>query len=193
MSRLLWLFVAFLLLGTPAQADVRITFYSHNLSMHGVYMNFPHGYVALSGTTSDGTPVKANFGFTPPSVSPAILFGRVDGEVAVAEDSYVAEGVPHLSMAINDAQYRAVLALVDKWRNFPQPSYDLDERNCVSFVKAVAVTVGLSVSDDGNFTRKPAEFLDDVAGRNAIYLASLERKRSASAAPRVLATAGANY
>ena len=192
MSRLLWLFVAFLLLGAPAQAEVRITFYSHNLSLHGVYMNFPHGYVALSGTTPDGKPVKANFGFTPPAVSPAILFGRVDGEIAVAEDSYVAEGIPHLSFVLNDVQYRAVLALVEKWRSFPQPSYDLDERNCVSFVKAVAVAVGLSVSDDGRFNRKPAEFLDDVAGRNATYLAGLERKRTAATAQRAVPAGAMN-
>ena len=191
MSKLLWLFLAFLLLGVPAQAEVRITFYSHTLNLRGMYLNFPHGYITLAGTTASSEPVKTNFGWTPPSVTPAILLGRVDGEVAVAEDSYVAEGIPHLSLVLSDDQYGAVLALVNKWRNFPQPSYDLNERNCVSFVKAVAVTVGLNVSDDDKFNRKPAEFLDDVAARNVTYLASLIRNKTALTAPRAAATAGA--
>jgi hypothetical protein len=161
-----------LLLCAQAQAQIVLTFYSHKLNLHGLYLNFPHGFITLSGTTSDGHAVKANFGWTPPAVTPAILWGKVDGEIAVADDAYVAEGVRHFSLVISDDKYRAVLALVQTWRGYKQPAYDLDDRNCVSFVKAVAVTVGLAVSDDAKFTREPSEFLDDLAARNAPLIAA---------------------
>ena len=69
------------------------------------------------------------------------------------------------------AQYRAVLATAEKWRTAPQPSYDIDSTNCVTFVKEVAVAVGLSVSDDRKFIRAPGDFVPDIARRNATFLA----------------------
>lgn len=180
--RLLIAFVALLAFTASAQAQIVLTFYSHRLNLQGIYLNFPHAFIALSGTTSSGQPVKTNFGWTPPSVTPAILLGRVDGVIAVADDAYVSEGRPAFSIVISDEKYRALLALVATWRAYPQPSYDLDERNCVSFVKAAAVTVGLSVSDDPKFTRAPKEFLDDLAQRNAALIAASQPGVRAAAA-----------
>jgi hypothetical protein len=154
-----------------AQAQITLTFYSHAMNTHGMDLNFPHGYITLTGTISNGVPVNTNFGWTPPAVTPGILFGHIDGEVEVADSAYVAEGTPHFSLPITDQQYGDVLKLVATWRAYPQPSYDLDDRNCVTFVKAVAMTVGLKVTDDGKFNRKPSEFLDQVAALNATALA----------------------
>ncbi len=61
---------------------------------------------------------------------------------------------------------------MQRWRNWPQPSYDIDARNCVIFVKEVAQAVGLQVSDEKGFVRAPIEFLIDVAQRNAAFLAT---------------------
>jgi hypothetical protein len=63
-----------------------------------------------------------------------------------------------------------VVAVVEKWKNWPQPSYDIDKHNCVTFVKELAIAAGLSVSNSPAFIRHPKEFLTDVAARNAAFL-----------------------
>ena len=74
-------------------------------------------------------------------------------------------------MPISDAQYRAVRAVVQRWDQHPQPSYQLDQHNCVIFVKEIAQAVGLTASDDQKFVRNPSEFLDDLEQRNASLIA----------------------
>ncbi|MEI9993146.1 MAG: hypothetical protein WDM91_01015 [Rhizomicrobium sp.] len=158
----------------PAAAAVTISFYAHKLGNKGFWIEFPHAYVTLNGTTEIGhLPVKANFGFTPPVVGPSVLWGKVDGVVVGAEDSYVAQDTPYFSFPLTDRQYAAVLAVVARWRDAPQPSYDLDTHNCVIFVKEVAAAVGLSVGGDNAYVRRPAEFLADLQTRNAALLARL--------------------
>jgi hypothetical protein len=56
------------------------------------------------------------------------------------------------------------MAVVDQWRNYPQPSYNLDTHNCVTFVKEIALQ--LPASDDEKFIRSPRG-----AGRFAITYA----------------------
>jgi hypothetical protein len=169
--------VALLLVAFTAQvrAAVTIDFYSHKLAMApGLNTYFPHGFVLLSGATADGTPVKANFGFTAISININVLWERIEGELdpSPLPDGYLDGAVHHFSFPLSDAQYRAVLAVADKWRSTPQPSYDMDEHNCVLFVKDVAMAAGLSVSDDKKFIHAPGDFLDDVAQRNAAFLAA---------------------
>jgi hypothetical protein len=166
---------------TPAHASVVISFYAHHLSSAGFWIEFPHAYVTLVGATDTGAlPVKANFGFTPPVVTPAILLGPVDGAVVSARDAYIAADRAKFSLPLTDGQYAAVLAVVDKWRSRPQPSYELDTHNCVTFVKDIAAAVGLEVSDDERFVRDPNAFLDDVKARNTAFLA---RANGAQAEP----------
>jgi hypothetical protein len=163
--------VSALLATAPAQAAVTISFYAHHLSSAGFWIEFPHAYVTLIGTTETGAlPVKANFGFTPPVVTPAILLGPVNGAVVSAKDDYIAADRAKFAFPLTDKQYAAVLAVVEKWRSRPQPSYELDTHNCVIFVKDIAVAVGLEVSDDPRFVRNPNDFLDDVRARNAVFL-----------------------
>jgi hypothetical protein len=85
--------------------------------------------------------------------------------------SYMASADRHFSFPLTDAQYHAVTAVVAKWKSWPQPSYDIDKHNCVTFVKELAIAAGLSVSDSPKFIRKPKELLDDVASRNGAFLA----------------------
>ena len=123
-------------MASGAHAEVTLTFYSHHFGTYGFSVTFPHAYVTLSGTTeSDAKPVKANFGFTAQTISPSIAWQSVEGFVISMPDDYVAMSQPHLSLPISDKEYRAVLAIVDRWRKYPQPSYNLDTRNCVTFVR----------------------------------------------------------
>lgn len=163
-----------LLCAGGAQAAVTISFYAHHLGSKGLWVEFPHAYVTLTGTPDAGGPaVKANFGFTPPVVGPGVLFGWTDGVVIGADDAYVAKDTPYLTLPLTDQQYAAVLAVADRYRNYPQPSYEIDKRNCVLFVKDVASTLGLSVSDDAKFVREPEQFMADLKARNTDFVARL--------------------
>jgi len=167
-----WTLVALALSIVPADAAVTIAFYAHQLGSKGMWVEFPHAYVALSGTPdAGGAPVKDNYGFTPPVVGPSILFGRVDGAVVAVDDAYMAKDRPAFSLALTDRQYAAVLAVVERWREARQPSYDLDTHNCVIFVKEVAAAVGLATGVDDPFVRDPAGFLADLDSRNLAFLA----------------------
>jgi hypothetical protein len=173
-ARALMAIVLLLLGATGAQAAVTIAFYAHHLGSKGLWVEFPHAYVTLTGTTEVGAlPVKANFGFTPPVVGPDALFGWVDGAVVGADDDYVAKDTPYLTFALTDKQYATVLAVAARYRNYPQPSYEIDKRNCVLFVKDVAAALGLSVSDDERFVREPGQFMADLKTRNAETVARI--------------------
>jgi hypothetical protein len=160
----------------PARAAVTIDFYSHTLAIvaSGGNTYFPHGFVLLSGSTDSGTPVNANLGFTAKNIFINVLWEPITGELdpTPLPNGYVDGAVNHFAFTLTDAQYRAVLAVADKWRNWPQPSYDMDSHNCVLFVKELAQAAGLSVSDDRKFIHAPGDFLDDVASRNSAFLAA---------------------
>jgi len=164
-----------LLTSAPAEAAVTITFYSHDFRMFGagLMMNFPHGFIALSGMPDDGSPAAdSTFGFSATDFFINALWEPVEGSLdpSPLPASYMASADRHFSFALTDAQYHAVMAVVDKWKSWPQPSYDIDKHNCVTFVKELAIAAGLSVSDSPKFIRKPKEFLDDVMARNAAFL-----------------------
>ncbi len=172
-----WLLCLVALLTTaPAQAAVTISFYSHDFAMFGAGLmaNFPHGFIVLSGTPDDGTQaVTGDYGFSATDFFINALWEPVEGglDPNPLPAAYIASADKHFSFALTDAQYHAVMSVVEKWRTYPQPSYDIDKHNCVTFVKELAVAAGLSVSDSPVFIRKPKEFLADVASRNAAFLA----------------------
>jgi hypothetical protein len=158
----------FFALASGACAEVTLTFYSHHFGTYGFGITFPHAYVALNGTTgADAKPVKANFGFTAQTISPSILWESVEGFIISMPDDYTAMSQRHLSLTISDEQYRSVLAIVDRWRNYPQPSYGLDTRNCVTFVREIAIALQLPASNNVKFVRSPKEFLEDLQLRTS--------------------------
>ena len=166
MRQLLLTVLFFFALASGASAEVTLTFYSHHFGTYGLGITFPHAYITLSGTTgADAKPVKANFGFTAQTISPSILWDSVEGYVISMPDDYIAMSKPHFSLRISDQQYRSVLALAERWRKYPQPSYSLDTRNCVTFVKEIAIALGLPASNDVKFIRSPKEFLEDLQSR----------------------------
>ena len=146
----------------PAFASVEISFYSRELGT-----NFPHAFVVLKGTVdATGEQVDTNFGFTAHSVTPALLFGAVRGEVEVVESGYVARSDRKFAVTLTDDQYRRVLAVAEEWRNAPQPSYQLRRHSCVHFVSAIAAAIGLRVDNEQRLMNRPRSFLERVVALN---------------------------
>ena len=167
--------VVALLLGiaAPADAAVTATFYSHKFRLvDGLRTDFPHGFVVLAGTSEDGTPVNLHLGFSAKNIFIDVLWQPVEGALddEALTDAYVSDSIRHFSLVLSEAQYRAVMAVEHKWRTWPQPSYEIDTHNCVTFVKELAMASGLTVSDSRKFIHAPADFLEDVANRNAAVL-----------------------
>jgi hypothetical protein len=149
-------------LAGPAFASVELSFYSRELGT-----NFPHAFVVLKGTVdATGEQVDTNMGFTAHSVTPALLFGAVRGEVEVVEAGYVARSNRQFAVTLTDDQYRRVLAVADEWRNEPQPSYRLRLHSCVHFVSAIAAAVGLRVDNSQRLMNRPRSFLERVIALN---------------------------
>lgn len=148
----------------PVAAAVEIGFYSRELGGN----NFPHAFVTLSGTVdATGERVDTSYGFTARSVTPGILFGSVAGEVIVEGPEQVARSDRQFSLRLTDAQYAAVMAVVEQWRNRAQPSYNLNRRNCVHFVAEMARTVGLRIENADRLMKRPRSFLQHVRNLNS--------------------------
>ncbi len=159
-----WLFaIFFLAVQAPANAAVEIAFYSRELGGN----NFPHAFIALHGIVdSTGEQVNTTYGFTAHSVTPAILWGSVSGEVVVEGERQMARSTRQFALTLSDERYRAVMAVVEAWRNRPQPSYNLNHRNCVHFVAELARTVGLRVEELPRLMKRPRSFLLHVLSLN---------------------------
>jgi hypothetical protein len=147
----------------PAQAAVTITFWSHELGN-----SFPHAFFTLRGIPdAGGPPVDTNVGFTAKSVSPALLMGPVAGKLDIAKPGYVAGSDAQFSVIMSDAQYEAVLRLVDAWsEGKPDSVYRLSDHNCVTFVKEAARIVGLTGIDQPKLMKKPRSYLKAVLAEN---------------------------
>ena len=159
-------FLAFLLLlggQAPAAAAVEIAFYSRELGGN----NFPHAFVALHGIV-DGTGerVDTTYGFTAKAVTPAILFGSVAGEVVVEGRREIARSDRQFALSLSDERYRAVMAVVERWRGRRQPSYNLNRANCVHFVAELAEAVGLRVERVQRLMKRPRSSLQHVRSLN---------------------------
>lgn len=161
--RLIALFCLCVGYALPAQAAVTITFWSHELGN-----SFPHAFFTLRGVPdSGGAPVDTNVGFTAKSVSPALLMGPVAGRLDIAKPSYVASSDAQFSVVMTDAQYIAVLRLVDAWSEGKSDSvYRLGDHNCVHFVKEAAGLVGLSALHQPRLMKKPRSYLKAVLAGN---------------------------
>ncbi len=157
---------AFLLLGLqpPALGAVEVSFYSRELGGN----NFPHAFIRLVGTDdATGAAVDTSYGFTARTVSPAILFGSVAGEVLVEGEARIRASDRQFRLTLSDAQYRAVMATVDEWRGRAQPSYNLNRANCVHFVAAVAGALGLRVETPQRLMKRPRSFLQHLRDLNS--------------------------
>lgn len=150
-------------LASPAFAAVEISFYSRELGGN----NFPHAFIVLKGNVdATGERIDTSLGFTAHSVTPALLFGSVQGEVVVEGEREIARSDRQFALTLSDAQYQVVMGIVDEWRNRAQPSYNLNRRNCVHFVAAIAQALGLRVEHAERLMKKPRSFLQLVLSQN---------------------------
>jgi hypothetical protein len=161
--RLLLLFALLCGLAFPANATVEIAFYSRELGGS----SFPHAFITLHGIVdSTGERVDTSLGFTAHAVTPALLFGSVPGEVAVEDERKIARSDRQFSLTLTDVQYRAVMAVAERWRGLPQPSYNLNRRNCVYFVSEIAAAIGLRVEITPRLSKRPRSFLQGLRSLN---------------------------
>lgn len=160
-----WLLRAALLLvavgAGPAQAAVTITFWSRDFGN-----TFPHAFFMLRGTPdAGGRPVDAAYGFTAKSLTPAILFGNVAGRVERPKPFYINGSHVRFSRTLTDAQYATILSLVREWHEETgDATYNLNKRNCVTFVREAARRAGLTIVDFPKLMKKPTGYLRAVAG-----------------------------
>jgi hypothetical protein len=170
LSRLLAVGAAWLLLlgASPAFASVTITFYSKELGA-----SFPHAFVTLAGTLDrSGERIDSDFGFTAKAVTPAILLGRVGGEVISNHGAnYIKASDRHFSLVLSDSEYDRVMTTIGRWRSWKQPSYDLGTHNCIHFVAELAGSLGMKAQVPSNLTRKPRSFLQYLTRQNRSWLA----------------------
>ena len=162
--------VLVLLQPAAAVAAVRITFYSHEFGS-----NFPHAFITLEGQDDrTGQKINANYGFSATVVSPAILLGSVGGEVfsraPEKEAGYIASSDRHFSFALSDAEYDAVLARIDHWRNLKQPSYNLNRQNCVHFVADMAAALDMKADTPKALMKKPRSYTEYLTRTNLDWL-----------------------
>lgn len=147
---------------TNVRAEIVATFYSHDFGDH-----FPHTFITLKGTVAaTGEKVDTNYGFTAKSVSPAILFGSVTGMIETKNEKYVADSNAHFTLKLDDTQYDALIAHVEKWRNLPGKSYNLNKQNCVHFVMEAAALLGLTVNRKSKLFKKPKSFVLEMMTLN---------------------------
>ena len=165
MSRFLRPLLALLLLtiALPAQAAVTVTFWSHEFGN-----SFPHAFITLRGVPdAGGPPVDANYGFTAKSVTPALLFGSVPGEVEPAKPPYISGSDAQFSVVLTDAQYNQILQLIAAWdEKTGDGHYNLNNRNCVHFVKEAARIAGLIDLDRPKLMKKPRSYLQSIGEAN---------------------------
>lgn len=170
---------ALLSFSSPAFASVEISFYSRELGS-----NFPHAFVVLRGSVdATGEQVDTSLGFTATSVTPAILFGFVRGEVAIEGEGMIRRSTRQFALTLTDEQYRAVMGVVEHWRALPQPSFHRHRANCVLFVAAIAEVLGLRVDTEPRLISRPRSFLQRVRSLNPQLAASAPAGEAADEAP----------
>ena len=183
---LLWLVVA-----VPAQAAVTITFWSHDFGS-----SFPHAFFTMRGIPdAGGEPVDVSFGFTAKTVSPALLFGTVPGKVERPKISYMDASDAQFSVILTDAQYAGELALIQAWDETRggDSHYNLNNRNCIHFVKEAARIAGLAKIDQPDLMKKPRTYLETVAAANSslVSVIKMDGKKYLASLPALVSPAPA--
>lgn len=166
MARILTLFLSLFALAWsgPAAAEVQMSFHSFNGSVF--FGRYPHTFIVLEGTLSNGQRINENYGFSAKDAGPAVLRGPVEHIVMTEEPRYITTTNRHFTVTINDAQYRQVKNVVTSWRDAPGRYYDLDTRNCIHFVGEMARIAGLRVEYPRKMLRRPKKWLNHITTLN---------------------------
>jgi hypothetical protein len=167
MSRFLAAFLCLLLTILPQAALAQVTLAFH--SFNGSYLGgrYPHAFIVLDGTLANGQRVRENYGFSTSASAFSALNGPVPGVIQVEKEKYIASTNRHFAVPISDAQYHAILAEVNAWKDAPgQKRYQLDKRNCIHFVARIAQMVGIKAEVPQNMVRRPKLWLNLVTRLN---------------------------
>jgi len=147
-----------------AMAEVQIHFHSFNGSV--LIGRYPHTFIVLEGTLSSGEAVNENYGFSARRATTEVLSGPVEHMVLAESERSVRRTNRHFSMTISDAQYRRIIAEVQRWQNAPGKYYDLETRNCIHFVGEMARILGLRVDYPQDMLRRPKKWLNHITALN---------------------------
>ncbi|MFU7529384.1 hypothetical protein [Qipengyuania sp. ASV99] len=147
-----------------AMAEVQIHFHSFNGSV--LLGRYPHTFIVLDGTLSSGQVVNENYGFSARRATTEVLSGPVEHMVLAESERNVRRTNRHFSLTISDAQYRRIIAEVQRWQNAPGKYYDLETRNCIHFVGEMARILGLRVEYPGDMLRRPKKWLNHITALN---------------------------
>jgi len=186
------LLAALMMLGTlfgamPAWAAVTITFWSHELGN-----SFPHAFFTIRGVPdAGGAPVDANYGFTAKAITPALLMGSVAGRLDISKPFYIKGSDAQFSVVLTDAQYARVLTLIAAWDDKTGDGrYNINDRNCVHFVKEAARIAGLADLDHPKLMKKPRSYLQAVAAANPdrVTVVHMHGKAYLASLPPLVAT-----
>lgn len=149
-----------------AFAQVVVSFHGHaGTQVRGGFLYFPHAYVRFSGTLeATGEPVDEAWGFTAASPGPQLLFVSGKGVLSRPDERYLAEAIDYAAVTISDETYRTMHERLDHWREGPGSTYNLNRRNCISFVAEMARMAGLQTPREN--TLSPNGFLEDMVAMN---------------------------
>lgn len=147
-----------------ASAEVKMHFQSFNGSYF--FGRYPHTYVVLEGTLTNGKVIDENYGFSAKASTAAVLRGPVQQTILIEDAKTIRKSNRHFTVTISDAQYARVNATMRKWRDAPEPYYDLNNRNCIHFVGTLAAIAGLKIAYPSNMMRRPKKWLNYIARLN---------------------------
>lgn len=165
-----FLLVLVLALVSPAMAAAQVTvsFHGHaGTQVRGGFLYFPHAYVRFTGTVeATGEPVDEAWGFTAASPGPQLLFVSGKGVLSRPDERYLDEAIDYAAVPVTDETYRAMRDRLDHWREGPGSTYNLNRRNCISFVAEMARMAGLQTPREN--TLSPNGFLEDMVAMNPV-------------------------
>ena len=181
---MLWLrcfvFICVLTLVSPvvAFAQVVVSFHGHaGTQVRGGFLYFPHAYIRFSGTVeATGEPVDQAWGFTAANPGPQLLFASGPGELSRPDARYLSEAIDYAEMPISDDTYHAMQARLNHWRAGPGARYNLNRRNCITFVAEMARMAGLRTPAEN--TLSPNGFLKDMTELNAPLIAQVRARET---------------
>lgn len=167
MRHLLTLFLSLFALSWAMSAAAEVTMSFHSFNGSVLVGRYPHAFVVLEGTVpGTGEVVNENYGFTAKKVTTAILSGPVEHDIMVEKADYIKKTNRHFSVTITAKQLAEVRATMRAWRDAPGKYYDLDNRNCIHFVGAMAKIAGISVDYPKDMLRRPKKWLNYITGKN---------------------------
>jgi len=169
--------VGLLSLSTPAaaKADEIVAFYFHGFGLSRGSVYFPHAFVTIAPAPASGQEVSPepgvetgyplrSFGFVSARPGPILLLHHTRGEVIDSANAYLSMSRREFAVRVSDARYQSLLDAVSAWQAVDGDPYDLRRRNCVTFVAAIARSIGMDVGDDRILD--PLRFLADLRQRN---------------------------